>query len=62
MKKPAKKFFNLAEVCKQLQITRNTYYNWEAAGKIPKARRDPMNNYRLYTFKQIMKLKKITGR
>ena len=48
MKKPAKKFFNLAEVCKQLQITRNTYYNWEAAGKIPKAR--------------IMKLKKITGR
>lgn len=43
-------------------IYKRTLFNWEAAGKIPKARRDPMNNYRYYTKEDITLLKKITKR
>ncbi len=57
-----KKFYTTNEVCNILGIVKNTLFNWESAGKIPKARRDPMNNYRVYTGKEVKKLKKITGR
>ena len=45
-----------------LGIYKRTLLNWEAAGKIPKAKRDPMNNYRYYTREDIALLKKITKR
>lgn len=45
-----------------LGIYKRTLFNWEAAGKIPKARRDPMNNYRYYTKEDVALLKKITKR
>jgi len=45
-----------------LGIYKRTLLNWEAAGKIPKARRDPMNNYRYYTKEDVALLKKITKR
>ncbi len=45
-----------------LGIYKRTLFNWEAAGKIPKAKRDPMNNYRYYTREDIALLKKITKR
>lgn len=57
-----KKFYTTAELSNILGVTKNTLFNWERAGKIPKARRDPMNNYRVYTEKDVKKLKKITGR
>jgi DNA-binding transcriptional MerR regulator len=50
------------EVAGILGIYKRTLLNWEAAGKIPKAKRDPMNNYRCYTEEDIRKLRKITGR
>ena len=31
-------------------------------GKVPKAKRDPMNGYRYWTMKDLRKLKKRTGR
>ena len=45
-----------------LGIYKRTLFNWEAAGKIPKAKRDPMNNYRYYTKEDVALLKKITKR
>lgn len=57
-----KKFYTTAEICNILGIVKNTLFNWEQAGKIPKSRRDPMNNYRVYTKKDINKLRKATGR
>lgn len=50
------------EVAKILGVYKRTLFNWEAGGKIPEAKRDPMNNYRYYTKEDIEKLKKITGR
>jgi len=57
-----KKRYKTKEIADMLGITKKTLYNWESAQKIPKAKRDPMNNYRYYTDEDIKKLKKITGR
>ena len=56
------KRYLIAEVIKELGVSKKTFYNWEAAGKIPKPKRDPMNNYRYWTEKDLESLKKITGR
>lgn len=50
------------QVAEILGIYKRTLFNWEAAGKIPKAKRDPMNNYRYYNDEDIKKLQKITER
>ena len=57
-----KKRYAIKEIEKILSITRRTYYRWEAVGKIPKAKRDPMSRKRYWTEEDIKKLKKITGR
>ena len=49
-------------VATMLRVNKRTLFNWEAAGKVPKAKRDPMNNYRYYTEQDITNLKKITRR
>lgn len=50
------------QVAEILCIYKRTLLNWEEAGKIPKAKRDPMNNYRYYTNADIKNLQRITGR
>jgi len=57
-----KKFYNIQEVADELRVYKWTIYNWEKAGKIPKAARDPMNGYRIYTEIDLKKIKKISGR
>lgn len=49
-------------VADALGIYKRTLFNWETTGKIPKAKRDPMNNYRYYIAEDLKKLKKITKR
>ncbi len=56
------KYYRVSEVCKALGIFKNTLYNWEKKGKIPKARRNPMSNWRLYSQKDIEEIKRISGR
>lgn len=51
-----------SEIAKILGISKKTLFNWEKSGKIPKVKRDPINNYRYYTEEDLVKLKKITGR
>jgi len=57
-----KRYYRVSEVCKALGIFKNTLYNWEKKGKIPKAYRDPMSGWRLYSEKDIDRIKKISGR
>jgi DNA-binding transcriptional MerR regulator len=54
--------YTAQQVADALGIFKRTLFNWEGAGKIPKAKRDPMNNYRYYTKGDIGLLKKITKR
>lgn len=56
-------FYTVAEVAEMLGVKdRKTLYNWERAKKIPKARRHPMNNYRVYTKEDVEKIKKIINK
>lgn len=50
------------DMAKILKVSTRTILNWEKAKKIPKAKRDPMSRYRIYTEQDIKKLRKITGR
>ena len=52
----------IEDIERMLKVSRKTYYNWEKAGKVPKAKRDPMSNFRYWTEGDLRKLKKITGR
>jgi DNA-binding transcriptional MerR regulator len=54
--------YSANKVAELLGVCKRTLFNWEAAGKIPKARRDPMNNYRYYLDEDIEELRKITKR
>ncbi|MCD6413436.1 MAG: MerR family transcriptional regulator [Elusimicrobia bacterium] len=58
----SKRRYSAKDVSDILGVYKKTLFNWEAAGKIPKAKRDPMNNYRYYTAEDIVFLKKITKR
>lgn len=57
-----KKRYIIRDVERTLNITRRTYYRWENAGKVPKAKRDPMSNQRYWLEEDIKRLRKITGR
>lgn len=54
--------YTAQQVADILGIYKRTLFNWEAAGKIPRAKRDPMNSYRYYTQEDVAALKKITKR
>jgi len=56
-----KKYF-VQDIMKELGIARKTIYSWEMANKIPKPKRDPMSNYRYWTKKDVILLKKLSGR
>jgi len=56
-----KKYF-IRDLEKELGVKRATYFYWEKQGKVPKAKRTPMGNYRYWIEEDIKKLKKITGR
>jgi len=42
-----------------LGIKRKTYFYWEKTGKVPKAKRTRMGNYRYWTEADIRKLKEL---
>ncbi|MFH1779507.1 MAG: MerR family transcriptional regulator [Candidatus Omnitrophota bacterium] len=55
-----KKYF-IKDLEKILGVKRKTYFYWERTGKVLKAKRTPMGNYRYWTDEDIKKLKRITG-
>jgi len=57
-----KDYLTVREAAKNLGVNPETLRRWDRAGKL-KAKRNPMNNYRLYSIKDIENLKKqIAGR
>ena len=56
--KPKKKYY-IQEVEKMLGVNRKTLFVWESASKVPKAKREPMSNYRYWLESDIKKLKRI---
>jgi len=56
-----RKYLNISEAAKILQVTPLTLRNWDKKGKLV-AFRHPINNYRVYTADQIVAfLRKIRG-
>jgi len=55
-----KKYF-IQDLENALGVKRKTFFYWEKVGKVPKARRTPMGNYRFWTEDEIKKLKKMLG-
>lgn len=55
-------YYTAQEVADILEINKMTLFNWERAGKIPKAKRHSINKWRIYTKEDIDKLKKILKR
>jgi len=53
-----KKYF-IKDLEKILQVRRKTYFYWEQTGKVPKAKRTPMGNYRYWTEEDIKRLRKL---
>lgn len=47
-----KQYFTVSEVAYILGVTPLTLRNWDKAGKL-KARRNPINNYRVYKFDDV---------
>jgi DNA-binding transcriptional MerR regulator len=54
-----KKRYFIKELEKILQVNRKTYFYWEQTGKVPKAKRTPMGNYRYWTKEEIDSLRKL---
>ena len=54
------KYF-IQDLEKLLGVNRKTYFYWEKTGKVPKAKRTPMGNYRYWAKEDIDKLKKLIG-
>ena len=44
---------------KILGVSRETLFYWEKTGKIPKAKRTPMGNYRYWTKEEVAKIKQL---
>ncbi len=53
-----KKYF-MKDLEKMLGVTRLNIFYWEKTGKIPKARRTPMGNYRYWTKEEVDKIKQL---
>ncbi|OPY88346.1 MAG: MerR family regulatory protein [Smithella sp. PtaU1.Bin162] len=60
--KDKKTRYHMKDVAGILGVSTRTILNWEQAGKIPKAKRDPMSRYRIYSEEDITELRKITNR
>ncbi|MDP8217005.1 MAG: MerR family transcriptional regulator [Candidatus Kaelpia imicola] len=57
-----KKFYSVREVAGYLGISKQTLLRYEKRGISPKARRNPINRWREYSWIDIQKLKRILGR
>ncbi|MCF7907589.1 MAG: MerR family transcriptional regulator [Candidatus Omnitrophica bacterium] len=55
------RYFTVEEISKELGISKQTIIRYESRGIFPKAKRNPINRWRQYTFKDIKSLKRILG-
>ncbi|OXB94849.1 MerR family transcriptional regulator [Parageobacillus galactosidasius] len=55
------KEYTLKEAAKILGVHRDSILYWERNNMIPKARRNPKNNYRIYSKEEIQEIAKLRG-
>lgn len=53
------KFLTIIEVAQELGISKQTLLRYEKKGIFPKARRHPVNKWRIYTLKDVEYLRRI---
>lgn len=53
--------YTLKQAAKMLGVHRDTIMYWEENRLIPMARRNPNNNYRIYSIDEIIEIAKIRG-
>lgn len=51
--------FSSKDLEKILGVQRRTLFYWEKTGKIPKAKRTPMGNYRYWSKEDVEKIKRL---
>lgn len=56
-----KKEYTLKEAAQILGVHRDSILYWEKKNMIPKARRNPNNNYRVYNKEEIEEIAKLRG-
>jgi DNA-binding transcriptional MerR regulator len=54
-------FYTVGDVAKMLKVNKRSLQNWSIGGKIPD-RREKMSGYRIYTKRDIEKIRKIITR
>lgn len=59
--KESSKNYTLNKAAKILGVHRDTIMYWEENSLIPKARRNPANNYRIYNEEEIWEIAKLRG-
>ncbi len=57
-----RKYLTSADVAKSIKVPKTNLFLWEEKGKIPKARRDAMSGYRIYTEADVEKIRKIINK
>ena len=60
--KSMKKRYYIKDLEAYLGIHRKVFFYWEKTGKVPKARREKMSNYRYWNLAELKKLKCLIGR
>lgn len=53
-----KKYY-IKDIEKTFGVGRTTIFYWESTGKIPKAKRTPMGNFRWWTVQDVKRLRRI---
>ena len=56
------RYYNARQAAKAIGISKETLLRYEREGKIPPARRNPINKWRQYTEKDIRHIIKLLGR
>lgn len=52
-----RKYYTVKDVAERLGVSSMTVLRWERIGNIPKIRRHPKNNWRIFTEEDISKIK-----
>lgn len=61
MTKKDKKYYSIKEAAEMLDVCPDTIKYWERKNLIPPPKRNPKNNYRIYTLEDIKLIAKMRG-
>ncbi len=56
------KYYTISQLAKELKVHKNTIFYWEKTGKIPKPKRESVSGYRVWTEKDVKKIRESNSR